>query len=370
MILRKTIITSIKFGFVLAAILFGLAHTALFNYVMQKKERAALTRITQFFTPYASIAPQKLAILCPAAIEAIDEMLTAAFDLCASQGLKIEIKKFYHNGDLALLKSQIEESILWKAKAIISVGGSAAATAHAILTKRESTIPHIFACVSNPVELGLSSDKHYAGPTSTGTAEDVTGILDGFVRSFKHVRPDARSVLIFNGENSPKGHQEIEDLIAAFANQHVTARCIHTATADEVIRASHTYISKDIDAVIVLRDFAVVSAIQSIIKACQVHGVTVFASDSGSVINGAVAGCCVGEAELGLLLGEIILKVVHYKIPCSQIPITYFTTAKLYRTYVNQFEMHRQGLENRSIYDLMSGEAKLEFLRHRPKPQE
>jgi putative ABC transport system substrate-binding protein len=364
--LHKTIVTGIKVAITTAILLFGLAHTSLFNYVMQKKERAAVQRIMALFKPHAIIPPKKLAVFCPAEIAAIDEMLVAAFDLCSAQGMQLDVKKFYYHGDLALLKGQIEESILWQADACISVGCTPAETAHAVLTKRQSKIPHIFACITDPVELGISTSKYVTGTTSTGTAEDPAGILDGFVRSFKHVRPDARTVLIFTSGNGPQNNQDMTNLIEAFNKHSIAARSIHTANIEEVTKCAQAYITRDIDAVIILRDFVVVSALQSIIKACRMHGVTAFASDSGSVTNGAAAGCCVGEAELGLLLGEIILKVVHHKMPCSEVPITYFTTSQLYRTHVNQFEMHQQGLNNRSIYDLMSGESKLEFLRRRP----
>jgi ABC-type uncharacterized transport system substrate-binding protein len=363
---HKTLITGIKIAVIVSAVLFGLAHTSLFNYIMQKNERAAIQQVMRLFKPHTIIQPKRIAVFCPAVVQAIDEMLTAAFELCDAQGIQITIKKFYCHGDLALLKNQIEEGILWEADALITVGDTAAATAHAVLTKRNCSIPHIFSCVSDPIGVGISTNKYNAGPYCTGTAEDPEGILDGFVRSFKHVRPDAQTVLIFTSDSGPRSHQDMTDLIAAFARQNISAKSIHTANAEEVAQCAQSYITSDIDAVIILRDFIVINALQSIIKVCEMHKVTAFASDSGSVLNGAAAGCCIGEAELGLLLGEIILKVIHHSIPCDQIPITYFTTSKLYRTHVNQFEMHKQGLHKRSIYDLMSGESKLEFLRHRP----
>ena len=362
--LTKTMRTGIKIAISILICMVGLAHTSLFNHFMQKKEQAAWQFFMGCFKQSVLSRPNRLAVFMGVNIPAINEMLQAMVDMCQARGMKLELKKFYFNNDLSLLKGQIEEGIAWEARALITVGSVTAQAAHTTLTKRNSQIPHIFACVTDPVQLGISKEKYVTGTTSTGIAEDDTGILNGFEQSFQHVRPDAQKVLIFYSGTSQKAQSNVTNLIRAFAEKKIQAGSVHTATLEEVSRCAQTFITRDIDAVIVLRDFVVVSALESILKVCRIHGTTVFASDSGSVRNGAVAGCCVDEAELGLLLAEIILKVVHQGLPCNKVPITYFTTSRLYRTHVNQYEMHTQGLHNRSIYTLMSGEAKLEFLRN------
>lgn len=362
--ISKTMRTGIKVTLTSIALFFGLAHTSLFNHFMQKQERAAWLALMGYFTTTSTaIPPKKMAIITGADIPAIAEMVQAAVDMCEAQGMKFEIKKFFFNNDFALLKNQVEESIAWNADAILSIGSIPAQNIHTILTKREIHIPHIFACVTNPLELGITEEKYVTGTTSTGTAEDPSGITDAFVASFKHVRPDAQKVLIFHSSNTEKAQENLAKYIKSFATQKIQAATVYTETLEEVARCAQAYITRDIDAVIILRDFVVVRGLQSILKHCRINGTTAFASDSGSVRNGAVAGCCVDESELGLLLAEVILKVVHHGIPCNQVPITYFDTARLYRSHINQYEMHTQGLHNRGIYDLMNGEAKLEFLR-------
>lgn len=355
--------TGMKIGIALLVTLFVIAHTSLLNNYMQRKEAKLWSLISGYFKPTPIAKKHKISFHLAADIAVLQQLMTAAVNLCAARGLQLSVKKFYHNQDLALLKAQIEESIDWGTEAIISIGSLSAQNIHTILTKRNITIPHIFSCIANPVELGISTGKYQTGTSSTGIAEDSTGITDAFFKSFLHVRPDAKKVIILHSLTSPGLRAMIAEMINGFAARSIQAAGVYVSTMDEVARAATNVITRDIDAVIVLRDTLVVSSLQPILKACRAHGTTAFVSDSNSVVNGAVAGCCVEEAELGLLVGEIITKIVLDGTAPEEIPVTYFNTASLCRTYVNQYEMHAQGLHNRKIYDLMAGENKLEFLR-------
>jgi len=359
--------TGLKIGIAAALTLFVVAHTSLFNHYMQRKEARLWHLVSGYFKATPTTKVHKISFHLAADIAVLQQLITAATNLCNARGLQLSVKKFYHNQDLALLKGQIEESIDWGTEAIISIGSLSAQNIHTILTKRDIKVPHIFSCIANPMELGISTGKYHTGTHSTGIAEDSSGITDAFFKSFLHVRPDAKKVIILHSLTAPGLRSMIAEMINGFASRSIQAAGVYVSTMEEVARAATNTITRDIDAVIVLRDTLVVSSLQPILKACRAHGTTAFVSDSNSVVNGAVAGCCVEEAELGLLVGEIITKIVLDGIAPEEIPVTYFNTASLCRTYVNQYEMHAQGLHNRKIYDLMTGEGKLEFLRTPPK---
>ncbi|MDQ5890699.1 MAG: putative tryptophan/tyrosine transport system substrate-binding protein [Candidatus Dependentiae bacterium] len=328
-----------------------LCHTSLLNYCIQQRERWL-----------AAPVAHRISFHLAADVPALQELMTAAVDFCKAQGVNLEVKKFYHHQDLSLLKGQIEESIAWESKAIITIGNVSAQNAHTLLTKRDCPIPHIFTCVSDPVALGISQEKDRTGTHSTGIAEDASGASETCIRSLLHIRPDAKRVLIFHSTTSPMLKNIATDMIKNLATQKIEAGGIAITKLDEISKFSQAYITRDIDIVVLLRDSLVVSGLQTIVKICRMHGVTCITSDSYSVRNGAAAACCVEEAEIGLLVAELILKIVDQGIAPEALPVTYFNTADLCRICINPYEMGKQGLHNRGIYNLMKSPIKLEFI--------
>lgn len=340
-------------SFLLAGLFVGLSRT---------KDRSLWQTLAASFNRTPAPAGHRLSLHLPADIPALQVLVNAAIHFCETKGVHLDVKKFYHHQDTALLKSQVEESLAWNAQAIITIGNMSAQNAHAVLTKRESATPHLFACVADPRVLGIGNDQYYTGTTSTGIAEDSSGATDAFIKSLRHVRPNAKRALVFYSNASPTLPSIAAGVMDALKRNNISVAGAVVRNLEELAQVTQARINRDIDVVVILRDALVVSGLQAIIKACRIHGVTAFASDSNSVRNGAVAGCCIEEGEIGLLLGELIIKVVSEKIPVQEIPVTYFNTALLCHTYINPFEMNAQGLHDRGIYDLMKGELKLEFV--------
>jgi len=308
------------------------------------------------------VAAHKISFHLPADVPALQVLINAAISFCQTKGTPLEVKKFYHNQDGTLLKAQVEEALSWDSEAIVTIGNMSAQNTHTILTKRESKIPHLFACVADPRLLGMSDDQYFTKTSSTGIAEDTTGSNDALIRSVRHVRPDAKRGLIFYSNASPTLPTIAASVIGALGDAGIATEGILTKNLEELSYMVQMHVNRDVDIVVILRDALVVSGLQTIIKACRLNGVTAFASDSNSVRNGAVAGCCIEEGEIGLMLGELIIKVIQDKVPAQEIPVTYFNTALLCHTYINPYEMNEQGLHDHSVYDLMKGELKLTFV--------
>ena len=356
--LNKNMRMGIKIAFAVTSFLAAGA----FFWQGQNKGRSIWQTITAPFNRTPTPPKHRLSFHLPADIAALQVLINAAIQFCETKGVHLDVKKFYHNQDTALLKGQVEESLAWEAEAIITIGNMSAQNTHAVLTKRESKTPHLFACVADPRVLGISTDQYYTGTTSTGIAEDSSGANDAFIRSVRHVRPDAKKALVFYSNASPTLPSIAAGVMDALEKNNIKTEGVLARNLEELAQLTQSRINRDIDVVVILRDALIVSGLQAVIKACRIHGVTAFASDSNSVRNGAVAGCCIEEGEIGLLLGELIIKVIADKVSAQEIPVTYFNTALLCHTYINPFEMNAQGLHGRGIYDLMKGELKLEFV--------
>lgn len=362
---KQAIQTGIKIGVALILTFCALAHTALFNYQAQKVELAAFSAIKNRVDHLINKKHgHKVAFHLAADVPALRQLIDSAERFCAAHGVTLDGRRLYHNQDFTLLKAQIEESIERGSEVIVTIGNASAQHTHNILVKRDyqEDIPHVFTCVSDPVGLGISKNAEYTGYNSTGISAVENTSNDVFVKSLLHVRPSAKKVLIFYSNTSPHMPHVVATLINLFAQKGVHAAGVITATLDDVQKFAESYITRDIDAVVALRDVVVISGLQAILKACRAHGTTAFVSDSNSVYDGAAAGCCVEEAEIGLMLGELLLKIIEKKEAAAHIPITYFNTALLCRTYINPHEMNAQGLHNRGIYNLMAGDIKLSFL--------
>ncbi|MDQ5940372.1 MAG: transporter substrate-binding protein, partial [Candidatus Dependentiae bacterium] len=250
----------------------------------------------------------------------------------------------------------------WQSEAIISIGITSAQGVHTCLNKRKSTIPHIFTCIQDPVILGISEGKYFTGSNSTGIAENTVGALDIFTNALIHLRPDIKKMVVFHS-NTPLLAERTAELANLLCKKNIKTESVTTSSATEIREFARTKISSDTDVVLLLRDGNMLNNLQEIAKKCRIEGVSCVTSDSKSVTEGAVAAICVEEKEIAILTAKAITRILKTGISAGSIPITYFNTASLYRIYINRHEMNAQGMNNRDIADLLSGNPKVEFVR-------
>jgi len=316
-------------------------------------------------TPTHQVPRHKISFHIAADISALKELINAACNYCARHEVILDAKIFYYNNDFNLLKSQVDESLAWGCHTLVSIGNTATQMVHTVLSKRDNNaIAHLFACVSDPVAIGVSKEAYRTGFNSTGLAAGQDQAPETFVKSLLHVTQDPHKILIFYSTATPAICDLAKQLITLLKNKDVAAHGIVINNPHEVHQYAQTFIDDSVDAVITLRDVIVLNSLQSILKACRAHNVTAFASDSSSIREGAVAGCCIEEAEIGLMLGEVLVKIFKHGQSPRDIPVTYFDTPLLLRTLINPYEMEAQGLGNNGIYSLMATkDIKISFIR-------
>ncbi len=310
----------------------------------------------------SSLRTRRVAFMLSDAVSALETLVDTTTKYCALRGLELNVKKFYHYQNNALLKSQIEEAIAWKSEAIISIGITAAQGVHTYLNKRKNTTPHIFTCIPDPVILGISKGKYFTGSNSTGVAENTIGALDVFTNALIHLRPDIKKIVVFHS-NTPLLAERTAELAISLSKKNIRTENVITSNAAEIREFTRTKISPETDVVLLLRDGNMLRNLQEIVKKCRSEGVSCITSDSKSVTEGAVAAICVEEEEIALLTAKTMVKVLKSGISAESIPITYFNTASLYRIYIDRHEMKAQGMDHRNIAELLSGTLKVEFVR-------
>lgn len=173
-------------------------------------------------------------------------------------------------------------------------------------------IPVVYSFVSDPTSLGvdLSSGK---------TPLNVTGISDIInykenLKLIKRLFPNAKKVgMIYNASESQSlmGVEECRTLAPSIGLKLVETT---VASTSEVLPAARLLVSK-VDVFYVGGDNTVVSGITAIIKVARETKKPVFASDIGSVKQGAVAAISVNYKDFGRKTAEIVDQILKGKSP-------------------------------------------------------
>lgn len=167
-----------------------------------------------------------------------------------------------------------------------------------IRVARDSKIPVVFGCVTNPVQVGVlqSTDK----PTGT----NVTGFytvppVGRNIDMFAQIKPGMKTIgTVYNsGETNSEALYKLVVAEAEKRGMKVTAATI-TSSA-EVKNAIDSLIGK-VDAVVTLQDNTVASAYEAIIRATRDSKTPWFALDVLAVERGAIAGLAQHQYQNGV----------------------------------------------------------------------
>lgn len=295
-------------------------------------------------------------------VPALQNFITETVKNCEAAGLALVVKKFYHHQDSALLKNQIEEAIMWKSDVLVSIGAIAAQGIKSCLSKRQSPLPHIFTCVPDPLTIGISKGKYFTGDNSTGIAENSAGALEVFANTLATIKPNIKKVAVFHSK-APLLAEKTEELRLMLLKKGIETESITASTAEEVHEFVHAKISPAVDLVLLLRDGVILGHLQKILRKCRMERVPCIASDPQSAVEGAAAAISVEEKELTKLAAKMIIKVLKGKKSAGSIPIAHFSSAELYKLYVNRRELRAQGMNMKSLAKFfVSGQPQVQFI--------
>ncbi len=196
-------------------------------------------------------------------------------------------------------------------------------------TNREANIPLVFAAVTDPIAAGLvnSLDAQKSNVTGVMDSPPVNKIVDLMLE----MMPNLKTVgLMYNpGEaNSVVTIRKFKKLAQAHNLQVVEGPV--QKSSDLVTVAQ--YLMPKVEAIFVPQDNVIVSAMSTLAKVCLDRGIPVFAADSGSVQNGALATFSFSYYQLGQETGRRVLKILG-GTPAQSIAVTTPPEVKL---YINQ----------------------------------
>ncbi len=237
------------------------------------------------------------------------------------EGQNVTFDKQNAQGDMANATTIAQKFAGDKVDLIFSV---ATPTSQAAV-KATTTIPVIFAAVTDPVAAGLVADANAPDANVTGCSDMLP--VQPHLDLIKELVPNVKTVgLLYNaGETNSVTLVEQEKAAAKAMGLQVVEATV--ANSSEVLAAAQSLVGR-CDAISVLTDNTVVSALDSVVKVCEENKIPLIAGDIDSVKGGAVAAYAFDYHEHGVQAGEMAVKVLQ-GTPISQIPVEFAKNLQL-----------------------------------------
>lgn len=207
-------------------------------------------------------------------------------------------------GDMANAASIAQKFVGDKVDLILAVATPTSQAA----AKATSTIPVVFAAVTDPVAAGLVKDVKAPEGNVTGASDLLP--LQPHLDLVKQLVPDAKAIgLLYNaGEaNSVALVKEEKALAESMGFEVVEATA---ASSAEVQQAAQSLVGR-VQAISVLTDNTVVSALESVVKVCQDNKIALIAGDTDSVKRGAAAAYAFDYEDLGRQAGVMAARILN-----------------------------------------------------------
>ncbi len=239
------------------------------------------------------------------------------------EGQNVTFDRENAQGDMANATTIAQKFVGDKVDLIFSI---ATPTSQAAVKAATGTnIPVVFAAVTDPVAAGLVTDANAPDANVTGCSDMLP--VQPHLDLIKELVPDAKTIgLLYNsGETNSVTLVEQEKAAAKAMGYEVVEAT--AANSSEVLAAAQSLVGRA-DAISILTDNTVVSALDSVVKVCEENKIPLIAGDIDSVKGGAIAAYAFDYHEHGIQAGEMAAKVLQ-GTPISQIPVEYAKNLKL-----------------------------------------
>ncbi|HLR77479.1 MAG TPA: ABC transporter substrate-binding protein [Burkholderiaceae bacterium] len=201
-----------------------------------------------------------------------------------------------------------------------------------------SSIPVVFSAVTDPVAAQLVPGEDASGTNVTGVSDALS--LERQIELIKQVVPDAKRVgMVYNpGEaNSVVVVERLRELLPEHDMTLVEATAARTV---DVGAAARSLVGK-VDVIYTNTDNNVVSAYEALVKVGIDAKIPLVASDTDSVVRGAIAALGINYYDLGLQTGKIVARILDGEKPGD---IAYQTSDNV-ELFVNPGAAKQQGVE-------------------------
>lgn len=213
-------------------------------------------------------------------------------------------------GNKTLMRGEIEEIAKKDFSLVFTLGTLSSQMTTEVFAKKGIDTPIVFTCVNDPS--GLKGHV-------TGVKEllDFHKELEGLLK----YKPNVKTLLLVYNPMEPglaKDQRLISSILQEKGIQLITVEVFQT---NEFMAKVSPMMGK-VDAVLVLKDNTVVSALDILVKLCNQRHIPLMASDLDSPDRGAAFGYGVHEREFGVEGAKKALQILNNHVAPESIPVT------------------------------------------------
>ena len=184
--------------------------------------------------------------------------------------------------------------------------GVATPTSQAVV-KAVTDTPIVFTAVTDPVGAGLVDNAEAPGANTTGVSDLLP--MAPTLELITRVLPDIKKLGVMYNAGESNSVFLIEEQKKAAAAVGIEVVEATASNSSEVQAAADSLVGR-VDAISVLTDNTVVSALESVVKIAQENKIPLFAGDTDSVERGAIAAYAFDYTDLGVQAGEMAAAIL------------------------------------------------------------
>ena len=281
----------------------------------------------------------RIAVVQPAIHPSMDEITRGFIETIEKESkYSYDFTIFNANNNVMLMRAQIEEIVQQQFDLVMTIGSKATQLAQEVIQKKQSTMPVVFTAVADPIGQNIIKSYENSGNQLTGVIEELH--FDEQLELLLLLKSSVKHVLLVYNPSQIGLIKEADIIEQILVSRNILLSKAEVYNSNEIYQKVSGLLS-DIDVVIVLKDHTAMSGLESLIKLCCAHQVTLYASDLDSPARGAVLGYGVMERQFGIQGARSALEIlVDKKLP-SQIPCC---PAHDYKLRINAAMIQSQGL--------------------------
>lgn len=246
--------------------------------------------------------------------ESLDKVRQGVIDgLAQDKALRIIFKNA--QGNITTAAQIAQQLVAMHPAVVVAIATSSAQTVANSAHGTSQAI--VFSSVTDPVEAKLVGELHHPGKNITGT-RNVTPVAKE-IQLMKQVLPNIKTIGIVLNEGEVNSLQ-LRKAITTEANSYgISVKSVSIATSADVQLALMHLIGK-VDALFLLQDNTVASALPVVLSVCKKHNLPVFSAFLDAVKAGALASFAGDEYAIGQQTAKIVLQILSGKNP-GDIPV-------------------------------------------------
>lgn len=264
--------------------------------------------------PFMSARLPVIALTQIVAHPSLDKVRQGVVDELAKQGyvngktVRLVIKNA--QGNLSLAAQIAKQFVSEQPKVIIAIATPSAQTVVRAAQIQGQAV--IFASITDPLKAQLVDNLQHPGKNVTGT-RNVTPFREE-ARLIKQLGPSIKRLGILFNSSEVNSVQMLKAMREACKMEGIEVDALAVSDSSTVPLSAELLVTK-VNALFLMQDNTVASALPSVLQAAKKAHLPVFSSFVEAVQNGAVAGIAADEYRLGEQTGQLVVRILKGEKP-------------------------------------------------------